>query len=233
MLSRFVRLTGAVMLYLAACGGANALSVVTWSNDLVSLPTTNDGYNLSAVIVGGATYDHIGSCGSCLPPDNAVGEYRSPYQNPDGVNMEPGLTGQAYTSVRNGAVGYNFVTGQKVLKILWGSPDSYNTLEFWSGKVNGDGSNTGSLIGAITGTMLGDPQALGHHYMTFILDDPSAVFASIVLRSTQAAFEFAALTTGVDLQTELPLPPALVLFGSALVGLLALGRRRRREPATA
>src|SRR5262249_46251260 len=91
MLSRFVRLTGAVMLYFAACGGANALSVVTFSNDLISTPTTNDGYNPFAVVVGGSTYDHIGSCGGCLPPDNSVGEYRSPYQSPDGVNMEPGL----------------------------------------------------------------------------------------------------------------------------------------------
>jgi hypothetical protein len=36
-----------------------------------------------------------------------------------------------------------------------------------------------------------------------------------------------ATTAGTD-QSSVPLPPALILFGSALVGLTALGRRKRK-----
>ena len=51
----------------------------------------------------------------------------------------------------------------------------------------------------------------------------------MVLSSTSPAFEYAALSvTTREGQAELPLPPAMVLFGTALAGLAALGRRRRK-----
>jgi hypothetical protein len=232
MFLRFTRMASLLALF-AVTGGSATAAVVTLDNDLSALPTINDGYSASAILFPSTTYDHIcTSGGGCLPPDSVGGAYRSPYELPNGSGMEDGYAGTPFTSVRGGSVAYNFATGQTGLSILWGSPDSYNTLEFWSGQTLADGTTQGSLLGTIIGSALGDPQALGHHYMTFGFDD-SSEFLSIVLRSTTAAFEFAALTTsGPAGEAQLPLPPALILFGSALVGLVTLGRRRRQGAAT-
>jgi hypothetical protein len=46
--------------------------------------------------------------------------------------------------------------------------------------------------------------------------------------NTQGSYSTQILTPFVDSETPLPLPPALLLFGSALLGMTALGRRKRQ-----
>jgi hypothetical protein len=48
---------------------------------------------------------------------------------------------------------------------------------------------------------------------------------------TRGHYSTEILTPFVDNETPLPLPPALLLFGSALLGMSVLGRRRRQSAA--
>ncbi len=203
---------------------ANA-ALVSIVSQSTSLPIAPLGDNISPdfqVGVGG-TYNAVLSGGS------VSGSYRSPYEDLS-QNIPAGFETAPYSSVRLGSFGYNFLGGATTLSILWGSPDSYNTLQFYDNK-NGTGNllSTASITGTgFTGLDLIPPatQGLAHDYVTF---SSSVAFLSVVLTSSTAAFEYAGLTFGSNAPALTPIPPALVLFGSALVGLAALGRRRRRS----
>ena len=115
-----------------------------------------------------------------------------------------------YTSVRNGSATYN-ISGTS-LSLFWGSPDSYNTLTFFTG-ANGSGSAF-----SVTGSILLGPQATGHHLVQFLTDQ---VFNSVTLSSTSPAFEFSNMVT--------PIPAALPLFATGLGMMGWLARRRKRN----
>jgi hypothetical protein len=159
--------------------------------------------------------------------------WRSPYQDANGVTYPAaGYATAPYWSVQNGAAGYNFTGGLTSLDFLWGSPDDYNTLEFYTG-LNGTGVQLATASASGTGFTRGDltlpvpatsPNGnAGHVWINFLSDIP---FLSIVLRSGSPAFEHY-IAAGGDNQNPVPLPPALLLFGSALLGMHWLGRRRR------
>jgi len=222
MLLRLIRY-GVVFASCAFLNCASAVAVTITDEDPNILPTlpASDSYPYS-FINPGTTFDHVVTGGGVPVGSN----FRSPFQNVDQSYPLGGYDTAPYSSVRNGSVGYNFNSGKSGLSILWGSPDTYNTLQFWSG-LNG----TGTLLGSFTGSSLleASPLQLGHDYVTFFSD---VLFLSVVLSSTSPAFEYAVLsTTGPNNEGNLPLPPALILFGSALVGLVTLGRRRRQEAA--
>jgi hypothetical protein len=145
---------------------ATAITVVSFLDDIVTVPTTSLGFqapDFGAGIVDNAT-------------GSVSGQYRSPWEGTAG-------NGLTYTSVRSGTVGYN-VTGL-TLSLFWGSPDSYNRLTFHTGE-NGTGESA-----TVFGSDLGSPQGLGHHLVQFMTDQ---VFKSITISSDSAAFEFANLT---------------------------------------
>jgi hypothetical protein len=124
-----------------------------------------------------------------------------------------------YTSIQTGgSATYNFAGPATGLSLLWGSPDSYNTLTFFSG-LNG----TGTDLFSITGSLL-NIQTYGHDLVDFTMT--GGTFESVVLASSGNAFEFA------DLQDALatPLPAAFPLFagGLGMVGFFA--RRKKRNP---
>ncbi len=159
------------------------------------------------------------------------GVYRSPFENAapgsggtllsDGGYGIGGWAGLVYTSIQaNGFAVYNFGPANS-LNILWGSPDSYNTLSFYS-----DPNGQGTLLFSITGSALGI-QTYGHDEVHF--DLTGATFASVVLTSSGNAFEFA------DLQDSpaTPLPAALPLFAMGLGAMGLLGWRRKRKAAAA
>jgi hypothetical protein len=164
-----------------------------------------------------------------LQTGEAPDQWRSPFEN---VHNSAGATALsdggygvgdwaslAYTSIQGGgSATYNF-SSSDILSILWGSPDSWNTLTFWSAP-----GGTGTDLYSITGNSL-DLQTYGHDLVVFTMT--GGTFESVVLTSSQNAFEFA------DLQAQAPLPAALPLFagGLGLVGLLA--RRSKRKNATA
>ena len=67
------------------------------------------------------------------PPESVDNEYRSPWQytqSGGGTELEPN---GAYTSVQfnsSGDIAYGPGSAQNKLALAWGSPDSYNVIEF-------------------------------------------------------------------------------------------------------
>lgn len=191
---------------------ASAATISIFSQDTTSLPTPPGSIvNPAPSSISGSVLTEVGS---------VANEYRSPFEefNHPGT-ITPGYESVPYTSIGSFGSGlssatYNFASAMDTLVILWGSPDSYNTLNFWSGQ-----GGTGTLLGSITGDKLA-VQTYGYDLVTFI----SALgFESVVLSSTNAAFEFA------DLQASAPLPAALPLFATGLGVMGYLARRRKKR----
>jgi hypothetical protein len=200
-----------------SCGNAAAVTITNQSTSYLPPIPVADNFPPSFMSPG-TLYDHVTCCAAPFT-DSIANVYRSPYQNLD-TSMPAAYVGQPYSSVRVGSVGYNFAGGANTLSLLWGSPDSYNTLSFYSG-LNGQGT----LLGSFTGLDLAATLGLGHDYVTFF---SSVAFLSVVLSTTIPAFEYAALSASMA-SSEVPLPPAVLLFGSAVVALEVLRRRRRNR----
>jgi hypothetical protein len=211
MFSRIVALSATlVTCAFLSCGNVGAVTITSQSTSYLPPIPVADTFSPSFFLPN-TLYGHV--------TDSVPNVYRSPYQNLD-TTMPAAYVGQPYSSVVVGGVGYNFVDGANTLSLLWGSPDSYNTLSFYSG-LNGQGT----LLGSFTGLDLAATLGLGHDYVTFF---SSVAFLSVVLSTTIPAFEYAALSASME-SSEVPLPPALILFGSAIVALEVLRRRRRQE----
>jgi hypothetical protein len=128
------------------------------------------------------------------------GSYRSPFENfiPAG-SQGPGY-GNAFASIQlGGSALYNFAGPKNLFSILWGSPDAYNTLSFYSGS-----NGTGSLLLSLTGSNL-LIQTFGHDLLQ--IDFGNQFFESIVLTTASNAFEYTNLQ--VSDVTAVPIPPAL------------------------
>ena len=152
------------------------------------------------------------------------GSYRSPFENftPAG-SQGPGY-GNEFASIQlGGSALYNFAGPKNLFSILWGSPDAYNTLSFYSG-ING----TGSLLLSLTGSNL-LIQTFGHDLLQ--IDFDNQFFESVVLTTASNAFEYTNLQ--VSDVTAVPIPPALPLFAAGLGALGLLGWRRKVKPQAA
>jgi hypothetical protein len=167
--------------------------------------------------------------------------YRSPFENAAGTAAEHlsdngfGLGGAAgpwsalqYTSIQaGGKATYNFAVPMTTLGFLWGSPDSYNHITFYAG-LNATGDSF-----TISGT---NPpiniQTYGHDQILFHADS-GLTFLSVVLSTTQNAFEYANLFAFGSPDDEnfpsTPLPAALPLFATGLGALGLLRWRRKRK----
>jgi len=149
---------------------------------------------------------------------SVTNQWRSPFEGVTGQENDP------YTSIQGGhSATYSFAGQQSALQILWGSPDSYNTIEFFNGA---------NLVFTLTGNQLHPITfGLGHDLVNFT--DLTGSFTSVVLSSALNAFEFADLfATPVQFQST-PLPAALPLF-AASVGIVGFaGWRRRRKQGAA
>lgn len=135
------------------------------------------------------------------------------------------------TSGSNGSVAgaeaiLTFSSQEEYFGLLWGSVDSYNTLSFYEGGVNG--TLVGTVTGAeVTGNDDGDQGVDGTYYVNI---NSSADFDTVVASSTQYAFEFdnvAYNATNLGGGGATPLPASLWLFGTVLGGAGFLMRRRR------
>ena len=176
---------------------AKAISFSLVQNETVVFPTTSNGF--STPDFGTATMDYVNT--------SLTNVYRSPWEGTSSDNLQ-------YTSVRSGTAGYN-LTGNS-LSFLWGSPDHYNTLTFWT-QTGGTGDSV-----SLTGDLLGEPQHFGHHLVLILT---SETFRSVTFgTATIPAFEFA------NLVATTPIPAALSLFGSGVLVLGWFARRTRRKP---
>ena len=158
---------------------------------------------------------------------SASGVYRSPYENaapPDAKGLGYGVN--PYSSVQGGGAA-TFNTGlANRLSLLWGSPDGYNTLQFWS-----DANGTGKLLYSIIGSLV--LQTYGHDQ---VVVSTTSLFQSVVLLSGTNAFEFAGLSASCttcrsDAPDPTPIPGAAFLMGSVLAGGAGFGAWRRRRKA--
>lgn len=104
--------------------------------------------------------------------------------------------------------------------LLWGSVDTYNTLEFFDGN---------TLIGSISGTDVnaaanGDQGAAGTFYVNI---NSTIAFDRVVATSSSHAFEIDNIAFNPSVPTGTPEPITLSLFGAGLAGL-GFARRRRK-----
>lgn len=161
------------------------------------------------------------------PPGNEPGIYQSPFNN------TPLLGSQTYFSVGavdndgDGApspVTLTYSTDQSTLTILWGSIDSYNTLEFLDAGLNLVLSVTGTNIIGLFG-LGGVPDNFEQVALLRFDFDQNELFRAIRFTSTQAAFEFA-----LPRASDVPAPGAAWLL---LGGMIALGAAVRRRPTRA
>lgn len=203
------------ILALAISTSANAVTVSNLEdhNVPVSQPV-----NPTALTASNVLYNLVGS----------TGDHRTPFDNVG----DPAYT---YTSVQGGGYGiWSFSSPMLALSLIWGSPDSYNKIEFFS---SADGS--GSAFATVLNSMINPagPTALSNALV--LISALGQSFQSVKLSSGSNAFEFAGLTgCATDncrdpAPGETPVPGAALLMGSVLAGGAGFGAWRRRRSKVA
>jgi hypothetical protein len=176
-----------------------------------------------------------GTCSQSLTAATSVSNVdRDAYQNADG-SYSPGGQSLVYSAIQGyptsgtSMASYNIGIATTV-EILWGSPDTFNTLSFYSGEPGAGGTLLGSLtentqtpIVANDGN-LNAPQGTGHDLVTFSMT--GGTFDWLVFTTKQNAFEYAFVTGSV---AKTPIPAAWPLFATGLGALGMFGWRRKRK----
>jgi hypothetical protein len=145
-----------------------------------------------------------------------------------GTDQANGQNATIYLSVATGGTIAMTLPGpQRYFGLLWGSIDTYNFLDFFSGNTL-LATVTGTMAAAAAGTLPNGNQAgQGTAYVNVT---STADFDRVVARSTSFAFEFDNVAFNERIPggdpLEVPAPAALGLFGLGLAGLLAARRRR-------
>lgn len=187
-------------------------------------PTSNP---LADSVTGTVQQNIIGSS-----PNN----YRSPFDDTTGA-ATPASAINAYTAVQGGgSATYNIGTltsnpFELGVHFLWGSPDSFNTVEFFNGTTS---------LGFVTSNDLSNPNAnppqnpaTGQSWVVILAGGP---WTSVVFSSTTNAFEFTSLFGACQPEgggclppfvPTVPLPATLPLFLTGLGALGLMGWRRK------
>lgn len=188
----------------------SALSIGMLASSISAQAVTID---TTGPIPGAAIANPLATATTGTVFENVVGSEdgvrRSPWQ---GSSVDENALDSFYTSVSGGgSATYNFGGTRTSISFLWGSPDGYNDLDI-------DLIGGGSTV-TINGADVQGPVAIGQIFVK--ISDVS--FDEVVFRSGQNAFEYANVSAAV------PIPAALPLFATALLGLGLIGRRRRQK----
>ncbi len=210
-LSKIGGLLAAAALALGVAGTSQA-ATVAWS----ALPLT-------------ATPNPVANATNGTVAENVIGSVanvrRSPWLDaPVDTGLLQNDPTAYYTSVQaNSWAEYTF-TPRNVLSFVWGSPDLYNSVEFYLGGVLVDafavtGANAAAINAAINPARLGTNAAIA----TFGNIGRLGLFDTVRMTSTASnAFEFANLRA----VSTVPVPAAGLLLVSALGGIAAMRRRK-------
>jgi hypothetical protein len=164
--------------------------------------------------------------GLLAAPTTFSANFRLNFQGSDLSNPVPnsrtpweefsGLANTAYyNSVSGGGFAeYKFGSDRTAFNIMWGSPDSYNSLKFFD-----DNNLVFTILGndaKITGT---PGFAAGLKFVNVHISN--LTFDKVRFESSTDAFEYANVA-------PVPLPAAALFIGTGLVGLVGLRRKRAR-----
>jgi len=201
-------------LYTAAIA-ASLVAAFAQSSSAATVSISSESYSGSPY--AGTGFDTLASSSTGFFTQTTAGSIanvqRSPFAS-SSTNYSAISNNAVYTA---GSATYNYAAGLTSFSFLWGSPDSYNTVKFYSGQ-----GGTGSVVGTFTGSSLADPtKGLGYDLVTF--SAAGGTIGSVVLSdSGQPAFEYGNVT-------PTPLPAALPLFASALgIGGVFLRLRKKK-----
>jgi hypothetical protein len=156
---------------------------------------------------------------------SSPGVQASPFVNNLDYSVLSAVLNGVASPADSGSAVYNITAGVTSISVLWGSPDAYNSVIFFTGAAGTNGLGTGTVVATFTGSSLtaATPGA-GYDLVTF---DISGVSSVEFVDNGQAAFEYA------DLNLDpAPLPAALPLFASGLF-LIGLFTWRRKNKALA
>ena len=201
-------------LYTAAIA-ASLVAAFAQSSSAATVSISSESYSGSPY--AGTGFDTLASSSTGFFTQTTAGSIanvqRSPFAS-SSTNYSAISNNAVYTA---GSATYNYAAGLTSFSFLWGSPDSYNSVKFYSGQ-----GGTGSVEGTFTGSSLADPtKGLGYDSVTF--SAAGGTIGSVVLSdSGQPAFEYGNVT-------PTPLPAALPLFASALgIGGVFLRLRKKK-----
>ncbi|MFA5041050.1 MAG: VPLPA-CTERM sorting domain-containing protein [Bdellovibrionales bacterium] len=136
-----------------------------------------------------------------------------------GVTVSPSvpLFGDSYLYVP-GAVGssatFTLTADSHVFGLRWGTIDSYNTLNITDSNGNAYQIKGSEILTKVSGLTSGSSE------LDVLVVDPTGFIKTVVLLSTQNSFEAGEFYAA-------PLPPAVLLFASGLIGLGGIARRKR------
>ena len=193
---------------------AHASTVDVW------LGNTSSDISYSTGVTGNTPNIDLSTLGGSLVLNNAV------VVNPavSVANLYAKPTGSIYANNYLAVEGIptvgsaTFTLSQNVFSFTWGTIDTYNSLVLTDAR-NVSYTITGAdILAHIAGSVSGQTQA------DVVFTDPLANIVKAVLISTNNAFEAANFG-----QAVVPLPPALWLFMAALVSLMVVAKRNKRE----
>jgi len=121
-----------------------------------------------------------------------------------------------------------FGTSMQYFGFYGGSPDTYNSVSLYNGTTLVGAFSGADLTSLVAGAVANGDRSLGIYWNIFA-GSASDYFNKVVFKSTSNAFE----TDNHAYVSAVPLPAAFWLFGSGIVGLVGLGRRRKGSAATA
>lgn len=175
-----------------SASAATAATTITYINQLLGAVDTQ-----AATEITGVVDEHLTA--------SLSGYAKSPYEGTS-------FYGATYVAVTGGSTASYSINATNEFALLWGTPDSYNTLSFYLDGVE---------VGSVTGSQI--TSQAGYTNAAYVRVTTDSLFDEVVFSSGQNSFEYAIPTVDGTLPA-VPLPAAGWLM---LGGLGALGAVRK------